>query len=133
VVQCESVEVETEDGPEGVLAVKERVPAQPEWALQDVLNERMDKDEPHARRIVKIMARDFLGGAAYEQLREQFKKETDLKRQTFYEGAGLADQLPHYLVADFELHPPRQWHGCLLRHFKERQKVHVESEVCRSS
>jgi hypothetical protein len=52
-VRCEIAMVETEDGWEEVLAVKDRV------TVDDILNETFESDEQHARALVKVMVEHF--------------------------------------------------------------------------
>jgi hypothetical protein len=66
------------------------------------MNERIDKEELHARCIVKIMVQHFLSGTANKQLREQFEKETGFKKQTFLDGLAYATTVRQWIVSSGE-------------------------------
>jgi hypothetical protein len=100
--EMQKVPIVTAKGNEQNLVVSKEVLAQPEKSAEDILNERVNKDEPHARRIVKIMVEHFLRGAKSGQLRKQFETETGLQKQTFYDGLGYATTMKGWIVASGE-------------------------------
>jgi hypothetical protein len=100
--EMEKVSIVTAKGDEINLVISKEAGAAPEKSVNEILSERVDKDEPHARRIVKIMVQHFLHGAKSGALKAQFEKETGLQKQTFYDGLAYATTVKQWMVSSGE-------------------------------
>jgi hypothetical protein len=108
-VRCESVDVETEDGVETVLAVKHRV-----GSFEDIMTRPLNEAENHARQLVKVMAQHSPDGATATKLRKQCEADLGFKKTTFYEALDCA-KAKGWIVgggqrgARYNLHPNGSW------------------------
>jgi hypothetical protein len=114
--EMEKVSIVTAKGDEINLVISKEAAAQPEKSVNEILSERIDKDEPRARRIVKIMVQHFLSGAKSGALKTQFEKETGLQKQTFYDGLAYATTVKQWMVSSgegkgkrYNLNPNGSW------------------------
>jgi hypothetical protein len=87
-VRCESVAIETEDGAEDVLVVKDRN------SVTDILNQPFAEIERPARKLVQVMVEHFPDGATNVQL----QKQCGMTETTFNRARKLATKEKGWLV-----------------------------------
>jgi hypothetical protein len=89
-VKCETVTVQTEEGPQEVLAVKERVGQG--QSIEEIWNESLSQAEHNAAPLIKVMAQHFPYGATTSQLKRQCETDLKFKKTVFYEAFDCAKE-----------------------------------------
>ncbi|MGB8017958.1 MAG: hypothetical protein WCF80_19080, partial [Pseudolabrys sp.] len=94
-VRCEPELIETEDGQQEVLAVKERIQG---TSADEILNERPTETEAHGRALVRVMLEHFFEkGAPRVDLEEHCKTALKMSPSTFERGRKYATQNKDWL------------------------------------